>query len=58
MQVFRDVLACVQRSLDTASAEMIAFEVKSALHALGTLTGESLDINVLDRIFEEFCIGK
>jgi tRNA modification GTPase len=58
MQVFRDVLACVQRSLDTASAEMIAFEVKSALHALGTLTGDSLDINVLDRIFEEFCIGK
>lgn len=58
MQVFREVLACVQRSLNAAGAEMIAFEIRSALQALGTLTGEVLDTDVLDCIFEEFCIGK
>ena len=25
---------------------------------LGLITGESVDINVLDRIFERFCVGK
>ncbi|MFW6112852.1 MAG: tRNA uridine-5-carboxymethylaminomethyl(34) synthesis GTPase MnmE [Thermodesulfobacteriota bacterium] len=38
--------------------ELLAFEVKEALTALGEITGEEVGDAVLDQIFAEFCIGK
>jgi tRNA modification GTPase len=38
--------------------ELLAFEVKDALQALGEITGEEVGDAVLDQIFSEFCIGK
>jgi len=40
------------------SLEFIAFEIRSSLEALGDLVGESATEEVLNRIFEKFCIGK
>jgi len=40
------------------SIEFIAFEIRSALEALGELVGETTSEEVLNRIFEQFCIGK
>ncbi len=40
------------------SLEFIAFEIRSALEALGELVGETAPEEVLNRIFEQFCIGK
>ena len=40
------------------SLEFIAFEIRSVLEALGELVGETASEDVLDRIFEQFCIGK
>jgi tRNA modification GTPase len=40
------------------SLEFIAFEIRSALDALGELVGETATEEVLNRIFEQFCIGK
>ena len=40
------------------SLEFIAFEIRSSLEALGDLVGETATEEVLDRIFQEFCIGK
>ena len=40
------------------SFEFIAFEIRSALEALGEMAGETTTEEVLDRIFERFCIGK
>ncbi len=40
------------------SLEFIAFEIRSALEALGDLVGETTTEEVLNRIFEKFCIGK
>jgi len=40
------------------SLEFIAFEIRSALEALGELVGETTTEDVLNRIFEQFCIGK
>jgi len=40
------------------SLEFIAFEIRSALDALGELVGETATEEVLSRIFEQFCIGK
>ena len=40
------------------SLEFIAFEIRSALEALGELVGETTTEEVLSRIFEQFCIAK
>jgi tRNA modification GTPase len=40
------------------SLEFIAFEIRSALEAMGELVGETAPEEVLNRIFEQFCIGK
>ncbi|HXX34686.1 MAG TPA: tRNA uridine-5-carboxymethylaminomethyl(34) synthesis GTPase MnmE [Thermodesulfobacteriota bacterium] len=43
---------------ERVSLEFIAFEIRSSLEALGDLVGETATEEVLDRIFEKFCIGK
>jgi len=40
------------------SYEFIAFEIRSALNSLGEMVGETTPEDVLNRIFEQFCIGK
>lgn len=40
------------------SLEFIAFEIRSALDALGETVGETTTEEVLNQIFEQFCIGK
>ena len=40
------------------SLEFIAFEIRSALEAIGEMVGETANEEVLNRIFEQFCIGK
>ena len=43
---------------DGISPEFIAFEIRSALEAIGEVIGEAAHEDVLNRIFEQFCIGK
>ena len=38
--------------------EFIAFEIRSALEAIGEMVGETTTEEVLNRIFDQFCIGK
>jgi tRNA modification GTPase len=40
------------------SLEFIAFEMRSALEALGEVVGETTPEEVLNHIFDQFCIGK
>jgi tRNA modification GTPase len=55
----RDNLCNAAKGLEEGvSLEFIAFEIRSALEALGDLVGETATEEVLDRIFEKFCIGK
>jgi tRNA modification GTPase len=39
-------------------AELLAFDVRSALEALGEITGNVTSKDILDDIFSNFCIGK
>jgi tRNA modification GTPase len=55
----RDNLSSAAKGLEEGtSLEFIAFEIRSALDALGELVGETATEEVLNRIFEQFCIGK
>ncbi len=40
------------------SLEFIAFEIRLALEALSEMVGETTTEEILNRIFEQFCIGK
>lgn len=38
--------------------DLAGVDLRQALHHLGAITGEAVDEQVLDRIFETFCVGK
>ncbi len=44
--------------LQDAPFEIVAFELKAGLDALGQVVGETTPDEVLERIFDQFCIGK
>ena len=55
----KDDLSNAMKGLEErTSLEFIAFEIRSALEALGELVGETTSDEILNRIFEQFCIGK
>ncbi len=41
-----------------AGDELIAFELREAVDALGEIVGRTWTDDILDRIFSRFCIGK
>ena len=41
-----------------APMEIVAFELRTGLNALGEITGQTIDDEVLDSIFSQFCLGK
>ncbi|MBF0522151.1 MAG: tRNA uridine-5-carboxymethylaminomethyl(34) synthesis GTPase MnmE [Candidatus Omnitrophica bacterium] len=59
-------LKCAQTSLLKAqdifkqgiSLEFISEEIKESVHFLDEITGRNIDIDLLDKIFTQFCIGK
>lgn len=61
-----DVLVRAQRSLKAFAdnlliglpPELLALDIRSALDALGEITGETTTDDLLDLIFSSFCIGK
>jgi len=55
----RDNLSNAKKGLEEGtSLEFTAFEIRSALEALGEMVGETTTEEILIRIFEQFCIGK
>ena len=55
----RDNLSNAMKGMgEGTSFEFIAFEIRSALEALGELVGETTGEEILNRIFDQFCIGK
>jgi len=52
------IIAALKGVEEGASHEFIAFEVRSALEAIGEIIGETTHEDVLNRIFQQFCIGK
>jgi tRNA modification GTPase len=45
-------------AVDGAPGEIVSLELREALQALGEVTGETVDEDLLERIFSRFCIGK
>ena len=45
-------------AVDGAPGEVVSLELHEALQAIGEVTGETVDEDLLERIFNRFCIGK
>jgi tRNA modification GTPase len=50
-----NVLATVRGKLPE---DFISMDLTEAYSALGEITGESLEEDIIDKIFSEFCLGK
>ncbi len=49
---------CLVDAKNAPTIETVAYELHCSLNVVGELTGQVLRKDILDRIFEEFCIGK
>jgi tRNA modification GTPase len=59
LQKTTTALAQVLRGLDEGlSGDLLAIDIRHALHALGEVTGEITTDDLLESIFSKFCIGK
>jgi tRNA modification GTPase len=59
MEEAREALSQALKGLDhNLSWEFITLDLRQAVEALGTILGETAPEDVLERIFEQFCIGK
>jgi tRNA modification GTPase len=62
LDALRRALAAVESAQEGRLLEfpldLLAVDVRAALHAVGEVTGEHVDDAVLDEIFSRFCIGK
>jgi tRNA modification GTPase len=62
----QDALRRALQALDSATTglamgtplDLVSFDVRATATALGEITGASVDDELLDRIFRDFCIGK
>lgn len=59
LQKTYDHLTDALQALDSGSSgDLISIDLRSALHELGTITGQITTEDLLDSIFSRFCIGK
>lgn len=49
---------CLESINNHMQADFVSIDLKGAVAALGEVTGEVVSEEVIDRIFEEFCVGK
>jgi tRNA modification GTPase len=53
-----EALNTLPENLEAEEWELASSKIRSAVSALGTITGEDADPDILDDIFSRFCIGK
>lgn len=53
-----EALSTLSENLGEEEWELASSKIRTAISALGTITGEDADPDVLDDIFSRFCIGK
>ena len=58
IQAQSNICLALQALEKKAGEEIIAEDLKQALHSLGTIVGETTTEDLLDNIFSNFCIGK
>jgi tRNA modification GTPase len=58
VEALQQAVDALTAAMRVPAGEMLAFELRNALNALGQITGEITTENILGDIFSNFCIGK
>ena len=58
IRALMQALDCIRHIDLEMDLDCTATELREASHYLGTITGSDVDERLLDRIFENFCVGK
>ncbi len=58
LELLKKVQTALEKARATKYLEGIAYELKSAINALGEITGAGVNEEILERIFSRFCVGK
>ena len=59
LQNAREAITQVEKGLENdIPTDLIAIDIRQALHHLGTITGKVTTDDLLSNIFSKFCIGK
>ena len=61
LDALKRAVGFLESALETARAlppDLAATDLQSAQSALGEITGDQVDERLLDRVFENFCVGK
>ena len=58
IRALEQALSAVCAAKEQTELDCIATELREASHHLGVITGTDADDKLLDRIFENFCVGK
>ena len=57
-QTVESLLAVKAGLASKQEEEILAIDIKNSIDSLGTITGETASLDILDSIFNNFCIGK
>jgi tRNA modification GTPase len=52
------VVEALQALKNGIPVDLVSIDIRSACDALGTITGETVTEDLIDKIFSEFCVGK
>lgn len=52
------LLKCLESVKNNMAADFISIDLKTAVSALGEITGEEVSEEVINSVFERFCVGK
>ena len=58
IQAMETARAALRQAIEAQDADCAATDIRDALMALGSITGRSVDDEVIGKIFERFCVGK
>ena len=61
-EALKNALASLKQALknldENLSLDLVCLDIKQAWDSLGKITGETSTEEIVDRIFEKFCLGK
>lgn len=58
MRARESLIAALSALKNTSAIDLASIDVRNAWMNLGEITGETLEEDIIDKIFSEFCIGK
>ena len=58
IRAYESVVSAIDTLKNTFAIDLASIDVRNAWTFLGEITGDSLEENIIDKIFKDFCLGK